>query len=475
MNTGTHSHLHDSDIGFNSWLSRFVLGLACIVIAFAAAFVPSGTLLIGVAVIALLCCVAVSRNGFIALLLTSAAFEAMIRPYGTYSLVRYAIFSAIAASIYLYIYFHKERFEFPPSRLLLPFVIFAVWLIIRTVSAVSPEQGFQAAVVFISSAVVYSLTYQLQDSPRRFRTLLFVQTGIAFAYFVVAMAFHISQGGARLGILTVNPNVIGNFAYVTAALGLFAFRYHRNRVHKTLSAIQVAAMLYVLILAGSRASMLALLVFVGVFIWLIGHRKLAIAGLAAVVLSLLIVIGSKYSSGVFHNMGVMLRVSSGFSSRMILWESALQLIGDHSVIGVGAGSVSEIYSDYVRMTDPRVAAYSHGAVGAGNVHNGVLNLTAQFGLIGLALVVWGLLAFFRYMLAVRKKHSSNGETVLLSSYLIASVLAMLTRSVFESSLPYGIFILEFPLAVFAAASLRQLVTATEGGSAEGISSVTSGR
>jgi O-antigen ligase len=74
--------------------------------------------------------------------------------------------------------------------------------------------------------------------------------------------------------------------------------------------------------------------------------------------------------------------------RLYMWGSGLQIIRDYPITGVGMHGVSQVYPSY---KDERALRERRG-----HLHNNVLQVTAERGLLGLACWLWIWAAFYRY-------------------------------------------------------------------------------
>jgi O-antigen ligase len=74
--------------------------------------------------------------------------------------------------------------------------------------------------------------------------------------------------------------------------------------------------------------------------------------------------------------------------RLYMWGSGLQIIRDRPITGVGMHGVSQVYPRY---KDPRALRERRG-----HLHNNVLQVAAERGLLGLACWLWIWAAFYRH-------------------------------------------------------------------------------
>ncbi|HET6465834.1 MAG TPA: O-antigen ligase family protein [Nitrospiria bacterium] len=75
--------------------------------------------------------------------------------------------------------------------------------------------------------------------------------------------------------------------------------------------------------------------------------------------------------------------------RFEIWRATLEMIKDHSLLGVGIGNFTTVFDRYRDRTG--AGAHSHA-------HNTLLQITAESGLIGLAAYLYLWYAFFRMMI-----------------------------------------------------------------------------
>lgn len=97
--------------------------------------------------------------------------------------------------------------------------------------------------------------------------------------------------------------------------------------------------------------------------------------------------------------------------RLKLWASALAMLRDHALLGIGLDQFGRLYADYIH---PTLAATNERFTS--HPHNVLLDVWLRLGLMGLVAVAWLLLRFFRQVW--------TGRTVLLAGLAAAMTAAL---------------------------------------------------
>lgn len=100
--------------------------------------------------------------------------------------------------------------------------------------------------------------------------------------------------------------------------------------------------------------------------------------------------------------------------RVVIWSMSLDSLADTSYFGVGPGMISSI--NEARFINAEVVA----------VHNFLLEMFCDFGIVGLCVIVYWYYCLFYY--AIKSKTVSYEKSALLIGSLVASILASITCS-----------------------------------------------
>ncbi|MCM8795810.1 MAG: O-antigen ligase family protein [Candidatus Omnitrophica bacterium] len=110
--------------------------------------------------------------------------------------------------------------------------------------------------------------------------------------------------------------------------------------------------------------------------------------------------------------------------RWILWKDTLRIIADFPLFGTGLGTFRNIYPMYKTLMVQATVSYSH---------SDFLQLVSETGIIGLGLVVWFLVLFFKdIFLNWMNRHHPFVKGIVLGG--ITSIIAILLHSFFDFNL-----------------------------------------
>lgn len=215
-------------------------------------------------------------------------------------------------------------------------------------------------------------------------------------------------------------------------------RFSRSDVQKSALRKIIVVYLTVFLMAGmivtfSRAGWVALVValatllFWGSWDWSVLWPRLAV-GAAAILL--VVAVGWSIKpvrlyvqdtlSGEQKKDGSALRDPT-LGGRTLMWQATTPLIKAHPLAGAGPGTWQ-----YLHLKHRPAQLQIH----ADHAHNDILQLIAEYGLIGFAIVAWAFLAFFRHVAAmVRHNASSEQRAFAIGSAL--AVTAILVHSWFD--------------------------------------------
>lgn len=220
---------------------------------------------------------------------------------------------------------------------------------------------------------------------------------------LIQYAFHINiitaeEGTERLRSVYGSPNNVGLFLGRVFPIGLAITLLGTEKRRRILYGLALIPIVAAIIFSQSRgaiflglpASILAIGIFAGgKWLWrsIIG---LAAAGVAAIPL-----LNSPRIQALLTN-------AEGGTSfyRVAVWKSALEMIRDHPLIGVGPDNFLYAYRDrYLRPEAWLESFISHP-------HNFILDFAARLGVLGLAAFVWIQISFWRSASAVLHKTKS---------------------------------------------------------------------
>lgn len=107
--------------------------------------------------------------------------------------------------------------------------------------------------------------------------------------------------------------------------------------------------------------------------------------------------------------------------RIVMWEAGVAMVRDHPLTGVGPGRVKELYPEYRRpgFVEPR----------PGHLHNNLIMIAAETGLLSLGAYLWFLVAFVRGAAPLARGPWSRVRAVARGA--VAAMAALFVAGLFE--------------------------------------------
>ena len=110
-----------------------------------------------------------------------------------------------------------------------------------------------------------------------------------------------------------------------------------------------------------------------------------------------------------------------------MWSSGLHMIRDHPWTGVGMGAMAQVYQQYRDPQSPIAPGRR-----LGHLHNNVIHIAAERGLLGLAFWLWIWVAYFYHAwLIYRDLGPAQASAKALVIGSLASVVAFHVEGLFE--------------------------------------------
>ncbi len=189
----------------------------------------------------------------------------------------------------------------------------------------------------------------------------------------------------RLGAFYLSPNHLSMYLSPVFILSLYLYPVFEKNIYKIILIISHFLLLLVIVLTFSRSAWLGLaagLIFI-LLLWL--KKKWPKKIWASALIFLLFFL---FIAGIAAKEFDLLNFPS-FKSRLAIWQSALEIIKDHPLIGIGPGMFQKYYLDYQKMF-PLYPEWS-----APQPHNIFLAFWLQAGIIGLIGFFWLIVLFFK--------------------------------------------------------------------------------
>ncbi|MBN1592912.1 MAG: O-antigen ligase family protein [Candidatus Coatesbacteria bacterium] len=299
-----------------------------------------------------------------------------------------------------------------PSQLL------ALWIIYRAIAAYSWDHRLKIlAACVIPGVVLFSLAIlSVLGGP-------YVKSGWLVA--------------AQLG----HGNYAGQWAILIAPVVAAFFFTARGRLWRAFFAVLLALSACYLLISNCRGAWVALAVATGV-VWLVrrrsGSSSVTRRSLVPVLMILVLAVALLWQTGSFKEriLTSFGRDDTGLSFRRLAWGSTLKMISHESVLGTGSGNFAAFYPRY-RTSEERALFPQRRFVS--NPHNSYLLAAAEAGPLGLAAIIFFVLAALR--LALERARPDRGGGDIFDAALAVGVVATILHTVVS-------FNLEKPVSAF---------------------------
>jgi len=327
------------------------------------------------------------------------------------------MFLALIGLVYKIIKRKVSRFTKTPLDL--PLLIFILIGFISASNSLVPRESLIAIPVF---TVGIFLSYYLvvnnissEKSLKRF-ILAMILGGTAVSCFGISQ--HLIQGEIRSYATLLNPNVLGSSLVLIIPIVFSLLLYTSKKAKKVGLAVSFVVMVICLTFTYSRASWLAL-VGLMIFFLMIKKRKRFIIGLVLAVISAILI----FTPSTNRRLSLVFNFGFSIKERIYGWESALQMIHDHPLTGIGINTFEHVYPQYQLPQAKESLVHAH---------NIFLEIGAEMGLPGLIALLWLFIRAFTMGWRALKK-TKNVYLQSLLTGLLGSLVAFVINEQFSYS------------------------------------------
>lgn len=211
------------------------------------------------------------------------------------------------------------------------------------------------------------------------------------------------------------------------AIAFFAAYFGLLWRHRTIAYLLAPVFFYGIYATGSRTGLIALVVtpVLALLVPRLAARlswrilPMYVVGAAAIAVIILALPSVEAIASARYETLPQIQSEDTWNGRWSYWEGALDVIASHPILGVGAGNYAEAALDYSTSVQAHSAKKAEVA---GFVHNMILGVTSQLGLVGLILFL-GML-FFAFKAAVLIAQRSHLGTGILLGLIVAMIAGM---------------------------------------------------
>jgi putative inorganic carbon (HCO3(-)) transporter len=339
------------------------------------------------------------------------------------------VLAVVVVAVWLWrVVIGSERIEL--SHMQLPLTIFLLWGTVGIYGAADVGMAVKILFIFVMGASVYLVASQTIRSPQEARGVMWaaavaagivgLSTAVAGVGGTVADVQAYEGGGSydRVEGIFGSPNLLGGFLALaippTVALAASENLWWR----RLLGYLLVIAALAGLAFTYSRGAWL------GTGVGLLMLLPVLKRGFWLILGSVLIGIFSSASAVLARLQSIVAAGSDpAFTSRLEIWGTALRLVAEHPLLGVGLGNFREAYGNLL-VPDLPLLAYTLGV--PEGAHNLFLNLAVEVGLVGAGAFAWLLaVAFLR---AWQLKRFADQQVRVWGTGLAAGLVAILVHT-----------------------------------------------
>lgn len=336
------------------------------------------------------CCYLVFITGF---------FGAALFPInlGAFTLFPYRIFLLLLWGLFLLRVFIQGKLILPQSGIRLYMSFFAIWMAYAMISlgwATAKGDAIRHIVfLFMGVSLLFFVTYYFRNL-NDFIKLYWIWFGVFCVLVILGFWEHLTgqhlpvsgffgETRARFmyrptGVFK-NPNDYATFLSLSTPFALGLVRYARSRLAKLTGIGTVFAAFYLIVITGSRANILAVLLAVAFLLLFLSKlkQKVKVAFISAIflIIALMIMPGpiQEFSSKVVTEVGSIADQAKleygSIAVRVNLVKNALEFLYSTAGFGVGAGNAEYWMANYAR----------HNTFGILNPHNWWLEILTNYG------------------------------------------------------------------------------------------------
>ncbi len=219
----------------------------------------------------------------------------------------------------------------------------------------------------------------------------------------------------RLQSFYLSPNYLAMYLSPIFILSFYLYFCFKKSIYKIILFVVHCSLFIVIYLTYSFGAWLGLLC---ALIFIIINSKHKKTNFSYLLIGILLLLLTCFLFGQMPNQKIQGFLDFSYpslKSRLIIWQSAWEIIKDHSLIGIGPGTFQKYYLEYQNKFKP----YLEWAVP--QPHNVFFAFWLQTGLIGLIGFIWLLIIFFR------SKYS------LFNTFLIAAMIYILIHGLIDTT------------------------------------------
>ena len=233
------------------------------------------------------------------------------------------------------------------------------------------------------------------------------------------------NSGARIKASMHNPNDFGSYLITVVPILLSLVLFHLKGLKRWVLVLAGFMSLFCMFFTFQRIVGVAFLIIMILFSAIKKDKKPLIILSALILVSAYFLPKTILQWSVHHLNPYDFFIEAG--GRRWHWQAAMNMIRAHPIIGIGVNTFSASYDKYKISTDPLSGFYAH---------NTYLQLTAEIGLIGLAVFIAMIISAVRgWWLNYRKINAAGLQAISLGVF--AGFVGYLVSGILESNFQYS--------------------------------------
>lgn len=294
--------------------------------------------------------------------------------------------------------------------LLLPIGLWIAWIIVG--SFFIPDRSHLLKQVFSWWKVLFFffiyLAIRLGESPERL-SLLAIASSVVISFYGIFQFFALGTERAT-GVFTNSLTYSNNLAMTAVAIMTWLLFSYKSSSKDRLPLLLALSVILMGIVAGLSRMVVYSIFLLGAILLILRYRLRAFLAITFAVVVFVLTTFNHPAFERLYNRGQGVVVSN--STRVVLWKSALAMIKDHPVFGVGVHI-------FPRLIDSYAGGQTLDA--KGHAHNAYLQAALDYGIPGFVLLIWIFLSLALLLIRHFKKTGSIWALVglsVLSIYLL---------------------------------------------------------
>jgi O-antigen ligase len=311
----------------------------------------------------------------------------------------------------------RQRLSLP---LLLPLGMFVLASVLATVTAVDPDRSLYELRNIFQLAFFFLLVNHLRPEQHTVTlTRILVIMGCLMAAYGLSQSFVQGEAFRIRGTMSIWMTFAGIMMLLaTLTLAQLVFAFDRLRSGWLIAALLM--LIAALVMTHTRGAWLGFAVGAGLI--LACRKKIFLLLLPVLALTIFVAAPQTVRDRV---RSIVDPQDVTARQRIYMWGSGLQMLRDHPWTGVGLNGVKGVYPVY---RDPRAIEARWG-----HLHNNIIQLAVERGLIGLSCWLWIWVAFYR---DAWRTYRALGEETGTAKALVVGGLAAVTAFHVEGLFEY---------------------------------------